>query len=121
MTVFISYSHQDKAFVDRLSLALLDRNINMWRDEYKMVPGDVLTDKIRGAIERASFLCIALSESAVASQWVQREIDAGLLRESEVSGLTIVPLIVGDCAIPEPLRTGFSSTFARGSMKHLPA
>lgn len=114
MTVFISYSHRDKAFVDRLSLALLDRNIKIWRDEYKLLAGDPLTLKIRGAIERASFLCVVLSESGVASTWVQREIEAGLLRESEASGLTIIPLVVADCVLPEPLRDRLFVDFRPG-------
>ena len=35
MSVFISYSHADQAFVDKLSLRLLNENIKVWRDEYK--------------------------------------------------------------------------------------
>jgi hypothetical protein len=123
MSVFISYSHRDKGFVDKLSLALLDENIKIWRDEHKMSPGDSVTGKIRHAIDRASFLCVVLSESAVASKWVQLEIDAGLLSESESSGLTIVPLLLQDCEIPQPLSdrvyVDFRGDFGSGLSKLL--
>jgi hypothetical protein len=38
------------------------------------------------------------------SDWVKREIEAGLLRESATKGLVIVPLLLKDVPIPEALR-----------------
>ncbi len=111
MTVFISYSHRDHAFVDRLSLELLNHNIKLWRDEYQMSAGDSLTDRIRDAIDRASFLCVAVSESSVASEWVRREIEAGLLRTSAEVGLTIIPLLLEECELPEQLQDHIAIDF----------
>jgi hypothetical protein len=104
MSVFISYSHADSDFVDRLSLRLLNENVKVWRDEYKLSGGDSLTVRIRDAIEKASFLCVVVSDSALTSDWVKREIEAGLLRESATKGLVIVPLLLKDVPIPEALR-----------------
>ena len=118
MTVFISYSHRDRAFVDRLSLELLNHNVKLWRDEYQMSAGDSLTVRIRDAIDRASFLCVAVSDRSIVSEWVRREIEAGLLRASAEVGLTIIPLLLEDCELPEPLQdyiaVDFRNTFDEG-------
>lgn len=122
MTVFISYNHADKDFVDRLSLRLLNENVKVWRDGYKISAGDSLTARIHDAIEKASFLCIVISDSALASDWGKREIDAGLLRAKNAQNLTIIPLLLKDVKLPEALRDhlwiDFRSDVA-GGMKHL--
>jgi hypothetical protein len=104
MSVFISYSHADQAFVDTLSLRLLNDNVKVWRDEYKLLAGDSLTVRIGVAIEQAGFLCVVISDGALASTWVDREIRAGLLREIESHRIIIIPLLLKDVAIPESLR-----------------
>lgn len=103
MSVFISYSHADQEFVDKLSLRLLNENIKIWRDEYKLSGGDSLTVRIKAAIEQASFLCVVISDSALSSAWVDREIKAGLFRESESASLVIIPLLLKDVLVPETL------------------
>ena len=123
MTVFISYSHKDGEFVDRLSIGLLNHNIKVWRDEYKISAGDSLTQRIRGAIDQASCLCVVLSDQAVASEWVRTEIAAGLLEEREKASFTIVPIRITDAEFPEPLRDhlyiDFRSSFEDGLRKLL--
>jgi hypothetical protein len=42
MSVFISYSHADQDFVDRLSLRLLNENIKVWRDSTSSPQGTPL-------------------------------------------------------------------------------
>lgn len=114
MTVFISYSREDQAFVDRLSIELLNHNVKVWRDEYKLSAGDSLTQRIHSGIDQASFLCVVISDSALASEWVKKEIAAGLLREQERSGFTIVPLLIEPVSVPEPLRDYLWIDFTQG-------
>jgi hypothetical protein len=54
MSVFISYSHADQDFVDSLSLRLLNENIKVWRDEYKLSAGESLTARITARWARTS-------------------------------------------------------------------
>lgn len=123
MTVFISYSHRDREFVDRLSIGLLNHNIKVWRDEYKISAGDSLTQRIHGAIDQASCLCVALSDQTIASEWVRKEIAAGLLRERSKVGFTIVPLRITEVELPEQLRDhlyiDFRKNFEEGLSKLL--
>jgi hypothetical protein len=86
MTVFISYSRKDEELVNRLSIELLKHDVKLWRDEYKLSDGDSITQKIGDAIGQSGFLCVALSDHAIASEWVKKEIAAGLLQAKERAG-----------------------------------
>jgi hypothetical protein len=123
MTVFISYSRKDEELVDRLSIELLKHDVKLWRDEYKLSGGDSLTQQIGDAICRSSFLCVALSDQAIASEWVKKEIAAGLLQAKERVGFTIVPLRIADIELPEPLQDylyiDFTKSFEEGSRRLL--
>ena len=123
--VFISYSHEDESFVDHLSSRLIGQDIKVWRDEYKLLPGDSLTARIRSAIDQSSLLCVVISNAAFASQWVSREIEAGLLHESQAVGFSIVPLLREDVEIPEVLRdrlwVDFRADFETGASRLLVA
>ncbi len=114
MTVFISYSRKDEELVNRLSIELLKHDVKLWRDEYKLSGGDSLTQKIGDAIGRSGLLCVALSDHSIASEWVKREIAAGLLEAKKRAGFTIVPLRIADVEIPEPLRDFLYIDFTKG-------
>jgi hypothetical protein len=49
MPIFISY-HQDKEFVDKLALQLINRNINIWLDRWELSVGDTILDKVQDAL-----------------------------------------------------------------------
>ena len=46
MRVFISYSHSDKEFVDKLAMNLVKSNIPIWLDRWELKVGDSITQKI---------------------------------------------------------------------------
>ena len=50
MPIFISYSREDSAFVDRLARNFVMRRHNVWMDRWEMNIGDSLIDKIQNAI-----------------------------------------------------------------------
>jgi hypothetical protein len=50
MSVFISYSRKDQAFVDQLALALTKRHVTVWKDSWKMLVGDSLSNQINTGI-----------------------------------------------------------------------
>jgi hypothetical protein len=94
MTVFISYSHADIEFVEKLTFALIRENVKTWRDEQRLLAGDRLTPQIEDAIDKASVFVIILSPPSLESVWVQRELERATKREAE-GGLTIVPVTTG--------------------------
>jgi len=120
--VFLSYSHTDLDFVKRLSQRLIQSDVKVWRDEYKLLPGDSLTDRIRGAIDQASILCVVVSDRTFASGWIQQEIDAGLLREQQKAGFSVLPILIKDVQLPgvlgDRLWIDFRESFEDG-LSHL--
>lgn len=111
MSVFISYNHKDSKFVDKLSLALVQNNIKVWKDKWKVSVGDSFINKIQEGIEGASFLCVVFSENSIRSDWVTREINAGLLREVEEKKIVILPIVIDNCKIPLLLRDKLYADF----------
>jgi hypothetical protein len=118
MTVFISYSHQNSAFVDRLALRLAEEQVHVWVDRWELRVGDSLTQKIEGAMQRAKAVLVVLSQASVASEWCRRELNAGLVRELEEHRVVVLPLLIEDCDVPlflrDKLRGDFRSDFERG-------
>jgi hypothetical protein len=100
MPVFISHSHQDKEFVDKLAAQLLMHNEYVWLDRWEIKVGDSLLDKVQGAIRSASALIIVLSKASVASEWCRKELNAGLMRELEEKRVVVLPLLLENCNMP---------------------
>ncbi len=111
MPVFISYSHQDKEFVDQLAMQLVRENVHVWVDRWELSVGDSLIDKVQQAVEGASALLVVLSPESVQSEWCKRELSAGLLRELEEKRVVVMPVLLRDCEIPIFARGKFYADF----------
>lgn len=118
MPIFISYSHQDKDFVDQLAAHLVKHRARVWVDRWELNVGDSILDRVQSAIQEASALIVVLSKAAVESQWCKKELSAGLVRELEEKRVVVLPVLVEDCDIPMFLRdklyADFRSSFDRG-------
>lgn len=113
MPVFISYSHQDKDFVDQLAIQLVRKNVHVWVDRWELSVGDSLIDKVQQAVEGASALLVVLSPESVQSEWCKRELSAGLLRELEEKRVVVMPVLLRDCEIPIFARGKFYADFRK--------
>jgi hypothetical protein len=107
MPIFISYSHKDKGFVDRLAMQLVQRNVHVWLDRWELSIGDSIVDRIQDAVDGASALLVILSKASTSSEWCKKELSAGLLRELEEKRVVVLPIMLENCDIP---------IFARGKM-----
>lgn len=100
MPIFISYSHQDKSFVDTLARNLVYARHNVWIDTWELSAGESLLDKVQEAIGESDAILVILSEHSIKSEWCKRELNAGLIRELDEKRAILIPCIVGDCEIP---------------------
>lgn len=107
MPIFISYSHKDKEFVDKLAIQLVRHNVNVWLDRWELSVGDSLIEKVQDAVDGASALLVILSKSSTSSEWCKKELSAGLLRELEEKRVVVMPVMLEECDVP---------VFARGKM-----
>lgn len=116
MAVFLSYSHADKEFADRLALELVKARAHVWLDRWELRVGDSLTDRIQAAIDRADALLVVLTKASVQSAWCRRELNAGLVRELEESRVLVLPVVAEECDVPLFLRDKIYADF-RGSFE----
>jgi hypothetical protein len=113
MPLFISYSHQDRAFVDRLAKQLVAHNVNVWLDRWELSIGDSLIEKIQAAIEGASALLVILSKASVSSDWCKKELSGALLKELEEKRVFVLPVLLEECEIPLFVRGKLFADFRR--------
>lgn len=102
--IFVSYSHEDSEFVERLATSLLNAGEDIWLDKWEITGGDSLIKKIfeEGLSNAAAFI-VVISQESVKSKWVRQELDVATV--SMINGLTkIIPIIIGDAEIPVALR-----------------
>lgn len=103
--VFISYSHQDQLFVDRLVRDLEDRRLKIWRDGFTLLPGQGFIQKIFNGIATSRCLLCVLSRKSVKSKWVEKELNFAVIRslESGPDKIAVIPTLIEKCRIPQVL------------------
>lgn len=111
MPIFISYSHSDKDFVDRLASQLVRNRTYVWLDRWELNVGDSIIARIQEAISSASALLVILSNASVQSEWCKKEMNAGLLRELDERQVVVLPVLLENCSIPLFLRDKLYADF----------
>ena len=104
-TAFLSHSTQDKRVARRLAHDLRAAGIDVWYAEWELRPGDSLRRKIDEGVEQASFFLVLLTPTSLKSEWVQTELDAGMVKRIEGS-CKLIPIIlnISDDQIPPTLK-----------------
>jgi hypothetical protein len=114
--VYISYTHSDRDFVNRLVEDLEQAGLTVFFDQ-KIPAGASWADSLTKAIESARFLLVVLSPAAVASEWIRQEIMVGLEQESKQK-TTVIPVMLHECELPFFLRiktwADFTKDYAAG-------
>jgi hypothetical protein len=125
MAIFISYSHEDKVFAQRLAANLVKERANVWIDAWELNVGDSLLGKIQSAITGASALVVILSRASIQSEWCRKELTAGLMRELSEKRVIVLPALLEDCEIPlflqDKLYADFRNDFTVGFDKLMEA
>ncbi|GAB6265967.1 MAG: hypothetical protein STSR0001_14130 [Methanothrix sp.] len=109
--IFISYSHQDREFVDRLVQDLQNSGISIWIDKAEIMLGDSLLEKISEGIDKMDYLAIVLSPDSVNSSWVKKEVEIAMNQEIQDKLIKVLPLLYRKCDIPNFLQSKLSADF----------
>jgi hypothetical protein len=100
-TVFISYSHKDEDWKDRLvtHLGVLQQEgiFDIW-DDRRIGAGEDWEQEIQEAMAAASVAILLVSAHSLTSEFILREEVARLLERRDKEGLHIFPVIVKPCA-----------------------
>lgn len=98
---FISYSSKDQGLAERLHADLQSRGVRCWYAPQDMKIGDKIRPAIDRAIHLQDKLLLILSESSIASQRVEDEVEAALERERQENPLVIFPIRIDDAVMEE--------------------
>jgi hypothetical protein len=102
---FLCHATEDKdRFVRGFASRLRDRGVNVWFDEWELLPGDSLVDRIfEQGLKDADVFIPVLSKVSVTKRWVREELNAGLIQKIE-GNCKLIPVVIEDCEIPVALR-----------------
>ena len=74
-SAFISYSHSDRLFADRLYADLQQRGIRCWQDRKDMTIGDPIRRVVNEAIRSSDRVILVCSLASLTSDWVNEELE----------------------------------------------
>ena len=93
--LFISYSHADGGFVDKLESHLNKKGVRFWRDVHDMKSGRMETQVDR-AIRQNPTVLLILSEHSLQSDWVEHEVRTARGLEKEMERDVLCPVALDD-------------------------
>ncbi|MEZ9325977.1 toll/interleukin-1 receptor domain-containing protein [Vibrio cyclitrophicus] len=98
--VFVSYSHADRDYLDRLLVHLKPLEklgaLDVWEDS-KIMTGAHWQNEIDKALQQANIAILMISADFLASDFIVNNELPPLLTKAEVQGTKIVPVIVSPC------------------------
>lgn len=89
---FISYSHNDQDFTDRLHADLRNNGVRTWVATEDMKIGDEIVPTIDQAIRLRDKLLVVLSENSIGSNWVANEVEMALEEEKRRDEMVLFPI-----------------------------
>lgn len=99
-SVFISYSHVDKEYLDRLQIHLKPLHkkgvIELW-DDTRIKTGEKWKEQIENALARARVAILIVSADFLASDFIVDNELPPLLKVAESEGVKIIPVIAKPC------------------------
>lgn len=96
MKIFLSHSNKDKQNANTFKKSL-HKDIKIWIDNEKLVWGDKLELTFSYVIKtEVDFLIVFLSENALCSKWVEKELKWAFQRERELNRTFVLPILFFD-------------------------
>ncbi len=98
-SVFISYSHEDEKWKDRIEkqLRVLQGTLDIWTDR-QIGTGEDWRHEIEDALQKAQVAILLVSANSLTSKFILDDEITNMLLRRDQEGLKIIPIIVSDCA-----------------------
>ena len=87
--IFLSYSHNDRAWVDKFVNHLQKQQVSVWYDKLAIMAGDSLQDRIQHALRESSIVVAILSKESVNRPWMFFELGAAV-----ADGKRVIPVLI---------------------------
>ena len=99
-TVFVSYSHKNQRWLERLLVHLKPleqiNDIDLWSDR-RLKVGDDWKREVEGALARANVAILLVSADFLASDFITLVELPSLLQAAEKQKCKVIPIIIGPC------------------------
>lgn len=102
--VFLSHTHIDKGFVERLAKDLNRLGIESWYDSYEIKVGESIFWRVEEGLRESEYFAIVLSPEALKSEWVKAEIETAWHNKMLERERAILPILYRDCELPSLMR-----------------
>lgn len=93
--LFISYSHANGQFVDKIGHRLAEKGIRYWRDVHEVKAGRI-EKQIGGVIRQHPTVLLVLSKDLLSSDWVEHEVRLARELEKETARDVLCPVSLDD-------------------------
>ncbi len=106
LKVFLCHSSSDKPAVRKEYKFLVERGVDAWLDEEKLIPGQNWDYEIKKALDASDMIVIFLTKASVEKEgYVQREVKIALNEAMEKPDGTIfiIPAKLEECELPRSL------------------
>jgi hypothetical protein len=108
---FISYSSQDSAFAEKLYSDLKAAGVTCWFAPEDLPIGAKTRPALDTAVLAQNKLLLILSQSSVASDWVEQEVETAFAKERQTGVLVLFPIRLDDAVFA--LQAGWAAHIKR--------
>jgi hypothetical protein len=89
--LFVSYSHSDSVFVDKLERVFNEKGIRFWRDNHEIKAGH-MEKQLDPALRQHPKVLLVLSEHSIQGDWVEQEVNEASKLEKELGRHVLCPV-----------------------------
>ena len=100
MKVFLSHSKKDRELANKIANDLKKNKIDVWFDEWEILIGDSIINKVQEGLSSCDFLCLIYTKNSMKSNWAEREWQAVLNKEIIDNNIIVLPIKGDDCKLP---------------------
>jgi tetratricopeptide (TPR) repeat protein len=116
ISLFISYSHEDRDIALQLYGGLSMNGFQVWIDEHELRIGDSLLERIASAVADIDYFIALVSPSSANSKWCQKELALAANGALNRQGQRLLPLRVDEAEMPPSLRDQLYLDVSRGDI-----
>ena len=98
--VFVSYGHEDAAWVRVLAGNLHQAGVEVFLDEWELVGGDRVAGRLEEGIRGSASGILVVSPHALSRPWVREEYEALLRQAVQDPGRRLIPVLYADAELP---------------------
>jgi len=96
----LSYATEDQVFAEKLYADLQSKGVDCWFAPHDLKTGGKLRPQVYEAIQKQEKLLLILSEHAVKSDWVEREVELAFERERQLPEMLVLfPIRLDDAVM----------------------